>query len=196
MRLQSTLAMAIAIVCAAAPRLAAAAGGTITGTVQATPPKYLPETVVYLQNVPGTTAPKTAVIDQQNKVFVPHVLAIARGDTVQFQNHDHFDHNVYSPEGKYNLGVWGFGQTRTHTFTSTGVFTQLCSLHPEMLAYVFVGQNRYAAVVDDKGHFTIQNVPPGRYTLAVWNSHLKASPQTVTVTAGQSQQVNLSLARP
>ncbi len=174
---------------------AAAEGGSITGTVTATPAKYLAETVVYLESVPGTYAPKTAVMDQQNMKFTPHVLAITQGDTVDFENHDHVDHNVFSPNGDYNLGVWGYGQSKRHTFTRTGVFTQLCSLHPEMIAYVFVGQNPYAAVVDEHGRFTISGVPAGRYTLAVWNSQLAGKPQTVTVEAGKQQQVSIALAR-
>lgn len=193
MQTKPAIAAFIALACASAP--AAAAGGAITGTVQATPAKYRPDTVVYLEEVPGTYAPKTAIMDQQNMKFTPHILTITKGDTVEFQNHDHLDHNVYSPEGDYNLGVWGYGETKRHTFTRTGTFTQLCSLHPEMLAYVFVGQNPYSSVVDESGQFKIEDIPPGRYTLAVWNSHLSGKPQAVTVTVDKMQQVSISLAR-
>src|SRR5712692_1721541 len=101
---------------------------------------------------------------------------------------DGVDHNVYSPDNEgYNLGMFPKGQTRDQVFKKQGVYSQLCSVHPEMLAYVFVGQNPYAAVVGKKGQYKIEGVPPGQYTVAVWNSHLKAPPLSLTVTAGKAE---------
>ena len=64
-----------------------------------------------------------------------------------------------------------------------------------MLAYVFVGQNRLAALVDDKGAFTIDGVPAGTYELDVWNPKLKAASQKVTVATDGAATVKFSLAR-
>lgn len=174
---------------------AADSHGTIEGTVTATPQKYLAETVVYLEKVSGSFADKTVELDQRNRTFVPHILTVTAGDTVKFLNSDSIDHNVYSPDCGYNLGVWGKGDVKTHRFTKTGVCTQLCSLHPEMLGYIFVGQNPFAAVVDDKGRYTIDDVPPGSYRIAVWNPKLKAAPEPVAVTAGKTSTANFSLSR-
>ncbi len=187
---------AAALACAVAlPALAA--GGSITGKVQATPAKYLPETVVYLRSVPGTYAPHKVSMDQRGMQFVPHVLTITQGDTVEFLNNDHVAHNVYSPDGEgYNLGTFKQSENASYTYKKTGVYSQLCSIHPEMLAYVFVGQNPYAAAVDPAGRFAIQGVPAGTWQLAVWNgSKLKTADRPVTVAAGKSTQVDLSLQR-
>jgi len=173
-----------------------AAGGEIRGSVTATPQKYLTETVVYLVEVPGAHPARTFKMDQRGLAFVPHVLAIAKGDTVEFLNHDSVAHNVFSPdEGGYDLGTFSAGETRSHTFDTTGTYTQLCSLHPEMAAYVFVGQNRYAAVVDADGSFVIADVPPGTWKIAVWNPTLKAPEQSVSVTAGGTTTIDFSLRR-
>lgn len=176
---------------------ARAAGGTISGKVEATPAKYLPDTVVYVKSVPGTYPPRTHELDQKGMKFVPHVLAVGQGDTVKFLNHDKVAHNVYSPDGEgYNLGSFKEGQSASYTFKKAGAYTQLCSIHPEMLGYVFVGQNPYAAAVDAKGHFTIKDVPPGTWQLAVWNGDkLKAPDRTVTVAAGKALTENFSLKR-
>ncbi len=174
----------------AAPGLARAAGGTITGKVDVTPPKYTEETVVYLKQVAGQYPHKTATMDQKGMRFLPHVLAITVGDTVNFANHDAVAHNVFSPEGGYNLGTFGPNESRTHVFAKTGTFTQLCSIHPEMLAFIFVGQNPYSATVDKAGTYTITDVPPGTYQIAVWNSHGKAADQSVTVAEGKTVKVN------
>jgi hypothetical protein len=64
-----------------------------------------------------------------------------------------------------------------------------------MLAYVWVGQNPYAAAVDEKGRFKIENVPPGTYKLAVWNVKLKAADQTITVEAGKAVDATFSIKR-
>ena len=173
-----------------------AAGGAVTGKVTATPEKYLKDTVVYLKEVPGKYPPKTHNLDQKGMEFRPHILTITEGDSVKFLNSDGVDHNVYTPDGDaYNLGVFPKGQSRDHQFTKAGVYTQLCSIHPEMLAYIFVGQNPYAAEVKKDGSFRIDNVPAGTYQLAVWNPKLKADETSVAVAAGKSATAEFALAR-
>ena len=177
--------------------VALAADGTITGKVDAPPAKYLEETVVYLKGAkaPGK-APETKSMDQKAMTFVPHILVVSQGDTVNFLNHDNVVHNVYSPDNEgYNLGSFKQDEQRSYKFQKEGAYTQLCSLHPEMLAFIFVAPGPHAAAVDKKGNFTIAHVPPGTYQLAVWNSHLKAPDKPVTVAAGQTVTENLSLKR-
>ncbi len=171
-------------------------GGVIKGKVDVTPAKYLEDTVVYLKDVKGSYSPKTHNLDQKGMRFLPHILIVTVGDTVSFLNHDNVAHNVYSPDNEgYNLGTFKQDEKRTYTFAKPGVYTQLCSIHPEMLGYVFVGQNPYAAAVDKKGAYEIKDVPPGTYKLAVWNAKLKAPDKTVTVAAGKALDENLSLKR-
>jgi len=181
----------------AAPGLAEGVeGGTVTGQVVVQPAKYQDETVVWLKDVPGPRAPATHELDQKNMKFRPLVLLVVAGDTVTFLNHDGVDHNVYSPDGAaFDLGTFEPGGTRSRAFEATGAFTVLCRLHPEMLGYVFVAPSRHAAVVDRKGRFTIGDVPPGTYQLAVWNAHLPGQGQPVTVAAGQAVEVTLSVKR-
>ena len=173
------------------------ANGKITGSVDAKPSKFLKDTIIYVKAVPGTKlTAKTVEIDQKGMEFFPHIVLLAAGDTVKFKNHDKVDHNVMSPDGGgYDLGTWGAGQEKEHAFKAEGVFAQVCKIHPEMLAYVFVGQNRLAATVDDKGAFTIDEVPAGSYELVVWNPKLKAASQKVTVVDKAAAAVKFSLAR-
>jgi plastocyanin len=173
-----------------------AAGGTVSGKVTATPEKYLKDSIVYLKEVPGQYAPKTVSLDQKGMEFRPRILTITTGDTVKFLNSDSVDHNVYSGDvDAYNLGVFPKGQSRERKFTKPGVYTQLCSIHPEMIAYVFVGQNPYAAAVKPDGSFTIENIPPGKWQVAVWNPKLKAADASVAVAAGQTASTTFDLAR-
>lgn len=180
----------------AAMSASAFADGKISGTVDAKPSKFLKDTIVYVKNLPNPKlTAKTVKIDQKGMEFSPHIVLLAVGDSVRFENHDKVDHNVMSPDGGYDLGTWGAGHDSEHTFKAEGVFGQVCKIHPEMLAYVFVGQNRLAATVDDNGAFTIGGVPAGTYEVVVWNPKLKAAAQKVTIAGDGAANVKFSLAR-
>jgi plastocyanin len=178
-----------------------AAGGTISGTVKITGLASNADVVVFVQQAPGTfPAGKTAEMDQRKMQFIPHVLPVVVGTTVKFLNSDPTPHNVFSPDNeKYNLGTWPQGQTKDHVFATCAkapcVYTQLCRVHPEMEGFVVALQNPFFAVTDKDGHYKIDDVPPGSYTLAVWHSKAKAQPKPVTVEAGKPASVDFTLAR-
>ncbi len=180
-------------------RVSAAADGSIAGTVTAVGQSSNADTVIYIEKATGTFAPKAAEIDQHNLKFQPHVLPILVGSTVKFLNGDTVPHNVFSPNyEKYNLGTWKTGQSKTYTFKTCKkfpcVYTQLCLLHQEMSAYIVALQNPYFAVSDASGQYTIKDVPPGSYTLAVWHEgKLTAKAQPITVAAGKATSANFTL---
>ncbi len=153
----------------------AAWAGTIKGKVAVPRARSLAGMVVYVEKAPGEfPAPKGhAVMDQKNLTFVPHVLPVVAGTTVDFSNSDQVLHNVFTPDkcaNKFNLGTWPRGEVRSMKFDKTGCSpVVLCNVHPEMEAFVVVLQNPYFAVTDKSGLFTIPGVPEGKYTLRVWN---------------------------
>ncbi|OHB77914.1 MAG: hypothetical protein A2Z34_03530 [Planctomycetes bacterium RBG_16_59_8] len=150
--------------------------GNISGVVQYALVKKYPA-VVFIEEMPGRTfAPpeKHSIMDQLGKVFVPRALPVVVGTTVDFLNSDELEHNVFSPDNeKYDLGNWGKGEKRVYTFNRPGAYTQLCSLHPEMIAYVVACKTPYFAVADAEGKFTIKDVPVGSWKLKVWHERLK-----------------------
>jgi len=176
---------------------AAADNGGVSGTVTAKGLRTPADIVVSLQ-APGLTVTppaKPVEMDQKNMLFIPHVLAVVTGTKVAFLNSDAVAHNVFSPEGKYNLGTWPQGQTRDHTFDKPGVYTQLCRVHPEMEGYVVVLDTPYFAVTDKTGQFEIKNVPAGKYTLVAWSEKLKTKKEEVTVEADKTATVDVALGR-
>ena len=139
-------------------------------------------------------------MDQKQMQFLPHVLPVVAGTKVAFLNSDPTPHNVFSPDNeKYNLGTWPQGQMKDYAFAKCAkfpcVYTQLCRVHPEMEGYVVVLQNPYFAVTDKTGHYQIEGVPPGNYTVAVWHTKAKAQPKPVTVDAAKPATVDFVLAR-
>jgi len=176
-----------------------AAGAAITGSVQAGG-AATPNAVVYIQQAQGTFPPTTAAtIDQRSMKFAPAVLPVVVGTTVKFLNSDPTQHNVFTPDyEKYNLGTWPQGQTKDHLFAKCAkppcAYVQLCRIHPEMEAYVVVLQNPFFATTDQAGHYRIDNVPPGSYSLAVWAPKGRAPAKPIKVEA-TPVTVDFSLAR-
>lgn len=173
-----------------------ASAGNIVGKVKARGVKNSGDAVVYIDAVGGKTftPPKNhPVMDQKNLKFVPHVLPVVAGTTVDFLNSDDVLHNVFSPDAcaeKFNLGSWPKGQTRAYTFKNQGCSpVLLCNVHPEMEGYVITLQNPYFAVSDKDGNFTIKNVPAGKYTVKIWHEKLKGASQEVTVTESGSTEI-------
>jgi plastocyanin len=176
----------------------AGGGGTIAGQVNAPNPKMKAGVVVSLEKVAGSFRPPAQPVemDQRSMKFEPHVLAIMRGTTVRFKNSDAVSHNVFTPDGeKYNLGSWGKGDSKTYTFTKTGVYRQLCNIHPEMSAFIVVVENPFFAVTGDDGAFKIENVPPGQYAVRAWSEKLPAATANVTLKAGETANTKIDLKR-
>jgi plastocyanin len=193
-----TFGLAIVVATLPAVARAADAGGSVSGQVSAGSPKQRANVVVYLEKVPGSFRPpaRPVVLDQKGMKFVPHVLAVQKGQTVLFNNHDNVRHNIFTPDGdKYNLGTWGMGESKPHTFTATGVFRQLCNVHPEMGGVVVVLDNPFFAVTSDDGKFEIPNVPPGKYTLKTWGEKLPETSREITVAASAPTTVALKVGK-
>jgi len=185
----------------------AAADGTITGTVDVRrsllvtesrpssaglgaaprrPIEFRPA-VVYLEKAPGGAfeLPEggRASMDQRDQVFVPHVLAITVGTTVDFPNNDLTFHNVFSlsKTKSFDLGRYSRGKSKSVRFDRPGVVQVFCDIHSHMRAYILVFAHRYFAVTDRAGAYSIGGVPPGTYTLAVWHEGEVRDTRTVTV---------------
>lgn len=129
------------------------------------------------------------VIDQRKMSFIPHVVAVQQGTTVDFLNSDPVGHNVYWPSISgnkklaHNLGTWPQGEKKPFQFNDSGVASLLCNVHPEMSGYVVVVPTPYFAVTDKDGSFEIKNIPAGKYTLKTWSEDGKPTTQAVDVSA-------------
>jgi plastocyanin len=177
---------------------AQAQSATVEGAV-ITSSRRLDEIVVYLlpdqQTVP-TASEGTPVIDQLNLTFVPKVLAVSPGTTVEFLNSDPILHNVFSPERPgpgFDLGTYPKTESRSHTFEEIGAHVILCNVHPEMYAYVVVVPTPFRTTVDEAGGFRFDHVPSGRYTVKVWQrGESEMAPKIVVGEGGLHLTLDLS----
>jgi plastocyanin len=158
--------------------------------------------VVYLETAPraafDTREEPRARLDQRDEAFVPHVLAIVAGTTVDFPNNDVTYHNVFSlsKANTFDLGRYAVGKSRSVRFDRPGIVRVFCDIHSHMSAFILVFSHRYFAVTDEEGRFRLEDVPPGTYTVVAWNESLPQESRRVVVPeTGGDIEANFSLGR-
>jgi plastocyanin len=153
--------------------------------------------IVYLKDpgFRGTLRTTRSELRQENETFVPHVLAITRGSTVEFPNADPFFHNVFSlsSSASFNLGRYPRGQTRGQPFTKPGLVKVFCDIHSHMSASILVLDHPYFTIPAVDGTYELPNVPPGQYTLIGWHERVGERTVMVRVEAGRTTPVDLTV---
>jgi plastocyanin len=134
-------------------------------------------------------------ITQQGEQFVPHVVAVEAGTTVEFPNFDPYFHNVFSLSrpGTFDLGRYPTGDTRTRVFDKPGIVKVYCHLHSQMSALIRVFDHGWFTIPDTRGEFTIDDVPAGTYTLVVWHERIGERQEEVVVRAGATTELSFTL---
>jgi plastocyanin len=185
---------------ALAASLVRAEPGTLKGTITTgSPPTPVADAVVLVDGPKAPALPdaRHVVIDQRQETFVPHVVVVPVGTTVDFPNHDDVLHNVSSssPAKRFDLGMYGAGETRSVAFDTPGVVAIRCNVHPRMEAFVVVHDNALAAVTDARGTYTIAGVPAGSHTVRVWHERAAERRVPVSVRGGEVQALDVRLDR-
>jgi plastocyanin len=163
------------------------------GDLGGRPGRTLPDMrrgLVYLDVAPRSAfddgEPGRAAMDQRNESFIPRLLAVQTGTTVDFPNSDFTYHNVFSLSRarRFDLGRYAAGKSKAVRFDRPGVVRVFCDIHSHMSAFVVVFNHPYFRVTDADGRFRIDNVPPGTYTVVGWYEGEARTQRSVTVTAG------------
>jgi len=143
---------------------------------------------------------KHAEMVQKNKTFIPHVLAITVGTTVDFPNHDPIFHNAFSNyNGQiFDVSLYPPGSSRSITFQREGVVRVFCNIHPAMSAVIVVLKSPYFCVSGKNGSLQIAGVPPGSYRMHVFHERatdhtLSALTRIVEVTSDGAQLPPISV---
>jgi hypothetical protein len=126
-----------------------------------------------------------AVLDQKACRYVPHVLGVQVGQSLEIVNSDPTLHNVHAvptTNQEFNTGQPLPGMKLTHRFTTREVMVPFkCDVHPWMFAYVGVVDHPFFAVTGSDGAFSLDGLPPGTYTIEAWHESLGTQTQTVTI---------------
>jgi hypothetical protein len=140
--------------------------------------------IVYAEpiDVQAPRQPGRYSLRQKNKTFLPRVLGVPVGSSVDFPNDDLIFHNVFSlstPQ-PFDLGLYRSGQSPSRTFTQPGTYRVFCNIHPQMSALILVVPTPHVVVAGQDGRFVL-DLPAGRYRLTAVSE--RASPVSVEVVA-------------
>jgi plastocyanin len=155
----------------------------------------LANVVVFVKAAPTDSAPRRAAIRQVDEQFVPHLIAITTGSTVDFPNDDLLFHNVFSLSrtATFDLGRFPRGESKSRRFDAAGLVKVYCHLHSHMSALVRVFDHPYFAIPDPTGAFTISGLTPGRREVVAWHERVGEVTRPVVVEAGRHTAVTFSL---
>lgn len=155
--------------------------------------KGVANVVVYLEPINKTihSVDKTlAIMDQIDKQFVPHILAVQKQSLVQFPNSDSIKHHVYSfsKAKTFELQLYKGLQADPLLFSKPGVVELGCNVHDWMLGYIYIVDTPYFAKSDKNGRVNL-NVPIGQYRLKIWNPLIQDELDSLSATI-EVQQTN------
>ncbi len=144
---------------------------------------------------PFPDPPHRAVLDQRGCRFIPHVVVVPKGQTLQILNNDGILHNVHSHSKKnrsFNKAQPAQVKQIDTSFKRSERIRISCDVHNWMGAWVVVADHPYYAVTGADGTFRLENVPSGPHTIEVWHETLGKQTQEVTVSSGQEATVEFS----
>ncbi len=149
------------------------------------------DAVVYVPSIPPSLTTPSPVatrpqLEQPEQAFVPRVIAVQVGATVEFPNRDPIYHNVFSvsPAKRFDLGKYPKGQSRRVRFDKTGLVQVFCDIHSDMAAFILVLPHHVFARPDGDGAFALPALPEGTYQVRVWHPDFGEMTREVTLTDG------------
>jgi plastocyanin len=136
-----------------------------------------------------------ATITQRDEAFVPRVVAITRGSTVDFPNSDPFFHNVFSLSrgASFDLGRYPKGVTKSRRFSTAGLVKVFCHIHSHMTASIMVFDHPYFRIPGADGTFVIDDVPVGTHQIAAWHERIGESATSIHVEGGRTTRSEFAL---
>ncbi|MDE3271519.1 methylamine utilization protein [Pseudoalteromonas sp. G4] len=98
------------------------------------------------------------VMDQINKTFKPHILAIPQHALVNFPNSDDIRHHVYSfsKVKPFELKLYAGKPKSPISFEQLGVAVLGCNIHDSMVGYIYIHDNNLIYQSDSSGIINLE----------------------------------------
>ena len=123
-------------------------------------------------------------MDQKNLAFLPRVLVVAAGTSVEFPNNDSVSHQVYSFSAAkhFQLPLYKGEIHPPITFDRPGLVVLGCNIHDGMVGYIFVTDAPYFGTTGTEGSLQLNGLPAGDYRVAIWSPYIADVPASLTRT--------------
>jgi plastocyanin len=152
--------------------------------------------IVYLEGsfvATTNTMATTNRIGQKDFQFLPAVVAVQRGTTIEFPNLDEDYHNVfsYSKAKRFDLGRYRKDESPpAQRFEQPGLIKLYCEIHEHMRGNILVLDTPYFYKTDDSGRYRLENLPPGQFVLKAWLDEKNILEQPVELEDGKTYEIN------
>jgi plastocyanin len=163
------------------------------------PQKEIRNVVVWLENPPANAAwparAEKVEMDQKGCVYIPRIVVVPAGGTVDFLNSDRLLHNIHAtPSNNISFNrTQPKNRTIPITFAKPEIVRIVCDLHPWMASFVVVAAHPFYAITGADGQFVFDNLRPGQYRLQIWHERLGTTSAQVTVGDPQPARVTVEM---
>jgi len=143
----------------------------------------VPEVAVFIEQdgvSAQRAAPASAIMDQRDQQFVPHVLVVQMGASVLFPNNDTIGHHVYSfsKPNDFVLPLYTGDPHDPVTFNHDGVVMLGCNIHDHMLGYIVVVDTEIFGLTDASGRVSLRVADSARsYVVNIWSPRIRDGEQ-------------------
>jgi hypothetical protein len=156
----------------------------------------LKNVVVFVETTSSTVVgdpQKENILNNTGCRYSPRILAMQKGEKLKVKNNDpklHIPHSYHEERTVFNLSLPFRGTTvdATSRIRQPGVLKVVCDTHAWMLAYIHVFDHPYFAVTDERGTFSISNLPAGTYILNAWHEDAGIRSQEITVSESENSR--------
>ena len=146
-----------------------------------------------LENYKFDTPSEPAMLDQNGCRYIPHVFGVQTNQKIDISNSDAVTHNIH-PVPKNNR-EWNISQSHEQKYTRSFPRQEImvpvkCNVHPWMKTYIGVVSHPYFSVTGTDGSFSLNNLPPGDYTVEAWHEKFGTQEQKLTVAPNGASEIN------
>ncbi|MBI4537367.1 MAG: hypothetical protein HY712_05365 [candidate division NC10 bacterium] len=163
------------------------------------PDKGLKNAVVTVVGVKGGKfASAKVVLDQKGCQYLPRVMVVPTTGQLDILNSDGILHNIHThstANPAINKAQPKFKKTLTEKFTKPEIIKVTCDAHAWMAGWIVATDHPFVAVTDEKGNFSIKDLPPGNYKVEIWHETLGKQVKEVSIKAKEDAKLTLELAK-
>jgi len=156
------------------------------------------ETVVVLEDLKGAKAPpaRTVTVEIGGLDAHPRMVIMGPGSVLEIKNTGKMTHELSTPDTTSIMPIERLppGGARHVKFEQVGGYVVRDAEYPHLMVSVIVVDSPYYSTLDERGAFSVANVPDGKAKLRVWTRGAWATEQEIDT--GKKEELSIKVAAP